>query len=128
MKRSQSFFTIVILAGVVLAGAVLAGALDAGAAAPDRPPGISAAEWAPINATMGVVLVDRLPGAIDAPIVQPSPASGAATRNLGAGALIGAGGGAALIPPVTGYLMVRQGGIWKRLVVIDPIKGPGVAG
>jgi hypothetical protein len=37
-------------------------------------------------------------------------------------------GGAALIAPVNGYLMVKRGSVWQRLVVIDPIKGPGSAG
>ena len=36
--------------------------------------------------------------------------------------------GAALIAPVSGSLMVKRGSVWQRLVVIDPIKGPGSAG
>lgn len=36
--------------------------------------------------------------------------------------------GAALISPVSGYLIVKRGHTWQRLIVIDPIKGPGEAG
>jgi hypothetical protein len=117
MKTIHAISAIAILAGGV--GAV-AGAI--GANAPNRPPGISANEWAPISDTMGVVLVDQQPMAMDAPIISPSPASAAATRN------IGGIGGAALIAPVNGYLMVKRGSVWQRLVVIEPVKGPGSAG
>jgi hypothetical protein len=123
MKTIHAIAAIAILAGGV---GVVAGAI--GANAPNRPPGVSANEWAPISDTMGVVLVDQQLTAMDAPIITTSPASGAATRNIGAGAAVEAGGGAALIAPVTGYLMVKRGSVWQRLVVIDPIKGPGSAG
>ena len=99
-----------------------------GANAPSRPPGVSANEWAPINDTLGVVLVDQQLTAMDAPIITPSPASGAATRTIGAGATLGGSGGAALLAPISGYLMVKRGSTWQRLVVIDPVKGPGAAG
>jgi hypothetical protein len=75
---------------------------------------------------MGVVLVDQLVGAADAPNPinqQPEPASGRPVIKV-----MGAGGGAALISPVTGYLMVKRGNLWQRLIVIDPVKGPGIAG
>lgn len=118
------------LIGTAAAAAIATFALmqALGADAPSRPPGVSASEWAPISDTMGVVLVGLQPTAMDAPIITPSPASGAATRNMGAGAANGASGGAALIAPVSGYLMVKRGSIWQRLVVIDPVKGPGAAG
>jgi hypothetical protein len=123
MKTIHTIAAIAILAGGV---GIVAGAI--GADAPNRPPGVSASEWAPISDTMGVVLVDNQPTALDAPIVTPSPASGAATRDIGAGATRGGGGGAALTAPISGYLMVKRGSLWQRLVVIDPIKGPGSAG
>ena len=123
MKMIYAVAAVAILAGGV---GVVAGAI--GADAPNRPPGVSANEWAPISDTMGVVLVENQLTALDAPIVTPSPASGAATRNIGAGAARGASGGAALTAPVSGYLMVKRGSVWQRLVVIDPIKGPGSAG
>lgn len=97
-----------------------------GADAPSRPPGVSASDWAPISDTMGVVLVDQLVGAADAPIALTQQQDGASGRQVTKG--VGAGGGAALISPVTGYLMVRRGNLWQRLIVIDPVKGPGIAG
>jgi hypothetical protein len=123
MKTIHTIAAIAILAGGV---GIVAGAI--GADAPNRPPGVSAHEWAPISDTMGVVLVDNQLTALDAPIVTASPASGAATRDIGAGAARGGSGGAALTAPISGYLMVKRGSLWQRLVVIDPIKGPGSAG
>jgi hypothetical protein len=121
MKMIHAVAAIAVLAGVGVAGAI-------GANAPSRPPGVSENEWAPISDTMGVVLVAQQLTAADAPMVRPSAASGAATRNIGTGAVLGAGGGAALTAPVSGYLMVKRGSLWQRLVVIDPVKGPGSAG
>ena len=113
---------------VVLATFVLMRAV--GADAPNRPPGVAANEWAPISDTLGIVLVDTQMAAGDAPIVMQSPTSGTAGRNIGVprNAVGGDMVGAALISPVTGYPMVKRGKLWQRLIVIDPIKGPGVAG
>jgi hypothetical protein len=84
-----------------------------GANTPDRPPGVDANEWAPINDSVGVVLVQGM-----IPMgVQPAVRAGNLPLN-----------GAALISPVAGYLMVRRGRVWQRLIVIDPVKGPGEAG
>jgi hypothetical protein len=77
---------------------------------------------------MGVVLIDHQLTAMDAPNMTPSPAAGAATQNIGRFTPIGAGGGAALISPVGGYLMVKRGSLWQRVVIVDPVKGPGAAG
>jgi hypothetical protein len=116
MKTIHAIAAIVVLAGGV---GVVVGAV--GANAPNRPPGVSAKEWAPISDTMGVVLVDQQLTAMDAPIIAASPPAGASTRNVSSG-------GAALIAPVSGYLMVKRGTVWQRLLVIDPLKGPGSAG
>jgi hypothetical protein len=86
-----------------------------GANAPDRPPGVSADEWAPINDSLGVVLVQGMIP-IDATHAQ-TPRAAILPFN-----------GAALVSPVSGYLMVKRGHTWQRLVVIDPVKGPGEAG
>ena len=86
-----------------------------GANAPNRPPGVSADEWAPINDTVGVVLVQ---GMIPTGAQRHQPPRAGILPNIGA----------ALVPPVSGYLMVRRGHTWQRLVVIDPVKGPGDAG
>ena len=98
---------------VIAAFATFALMQAVGAEAPNRPPGVSADEWTPINDSVGVVLVQGM-----IPVgVQPPARVGTVPMN-----------GAALISPVSGYLMVKRGRTWQRLVVIDPIKGPGVAG
>jgi hypothetical protein len=102
-----------IATAVVAAVATFALMQAVGANAPDRPPGVSADEWAPINESVGVVLVQGM-----IPVgVQPAVRAGNLPLN-----------GAALISPVSGYLMVKRGHTWQRLIVIDPVKGPGEAG
>lgn len=110
MKTIHAIAAIAILAGGV---GLVAGAI--GADAPNRPPGVSADEWAPISDTVGVVLVQ---GMIPMGAQRTQPPS---VKNL-------PNTGAALISPVSGYLMLRRGNTWQRLVVIDPPKGPGEAG
>jgi hypothetical protein len=95
-----------------------------GADAPNRPPGVSANEWAPISDTMGVVLINQQMGASDAPEDRVQREGAPAGRPIGNGA----GGGAALISPISGYLMVKRGMLWQRLIVVEPVKGPGPAG
>src|SRR5580698_5860276 len=99
-------------AAVALAAFTLMRAV--GADAPSRPPGVNANEWAPISDTMGVVLINQQMGASDAPIERVSPEGAAAGRVVGNGA----GGGAALISPISGYLMVKRGLLWQRLIVV----------
>jgi hypothetical protein len=119
MVRSTGF----IIAGVINVKALIGTAIAVvttialmqafGANAPDRPPGVNADEWAPINDSVGVVLVEGM-----IPVgVQPAVRAGNLPLN-----------GAALISPVAGYLMVKRGHTWQRLIVIDPVKGPGEAG
>jgi hypothetical protein len=33
-----------------------------------------------------------------------------------------------LAPPAEGYFMVRTGNGWQRIIINDPIKGPGTEG
>jgi len=88
-----------IAATFALSSAIVAGA-------PDRPPGVSADEWAPISDSVGVVLVQRPPSL---------------PRVADPHALL-------LAPPAEGYFMVKTGKQWRRLVVVEPIKGPGASG
>jgi hypothetical protein len=70
-----------------------------GAPAPSRPPGVSESDWAPISDTVGIVLVDQVPGADNAPEVRLNP--------QGAGSGLRAGnGGTVVMWPVSGYLMI----------------------
>jgi hypothetical protein len=108
MKTIYAVAAIAVLAGAGVAGAI-------GANSPSRPPGVSADEWAPINDSVGVVLVQ---GMIPTGAQRAEPPRAGIFPNTGA----------ALIAPVSGYLMVKRGHTWQRLVVIDPVKGPGEAG
>jgi hypothetical protein len=73
--------------------------------APDRPPNVAASAWVAINDRLGIVLVqDNTP-----PAVSPNQPL-------------------LLRPPVGGYFMVKGISGWARLVIVEPIKGPGDAG
>jgi hypothetical protein len=112
------------LAAIAVVGAV-------GADAPSRPPGVSAQEWAPISDTLGVVLDQALPPAGEAGGPAPQSVDGQAQRlsRIGGDRTIdGSVGGAALIPPISGYLMVKRGNTWQRVILVEPVKGPGPAG
>jgi hypothetical protein len=115
MKSIYAVATAAMVAGAVLVGAIAADA-------PSRPPGVSADAWAPISDTVGVVLVAQMPAAGDTGAVSDPQALGPRQAPL-----VGAGG-AILTPPTTGYLMVKRGGTWQRLILIEPLKGPGSAG
>jgi len=115
MKTFHAVAAIAILAGGV---GVVAGAI--GADAPDRPEGVALSDWAPITDTLGLVLVQRPLGPAE---FLPDPAGSKGKATLG-----GALGGAILSPPENGYFMVKHAGRWVRLVVIEPLKGPGSAG
>lgn len=109
-----------VAAAAMVAGAVLVGAIAADA--PNRPPGVSADAWAPISDTVGVVLVAQMPAAGEVgALPEPGSQGQRQVPNVGVG-------GAILIPPATGYLMVKRGGTWQRLILIEPLKGPGTAG
>lgn len=82
-----------------------------GADAPNRPEGVAPSEWAPVSDTLGIVLVQQTPD----PIAPP-------------GSNAGGLGGAILSRPENGYFMIKRAGRWVRLVLIEPIKGPGGAG
>jgi hypothetical protein len=89
-----------IAATFALSSAIVAGA-------PERPPGVSADEWAAISDSVGVVLVQHK---------QPTT-SVVIDRNV-----------LLLAPPAEGYFVVKRGRQWRRLVVVEPIKGPGESG
>lgn len=73
--------------------------------APDRPANVAAAAWVPVSDRLGIVLVeDKTPPAVS--VNQPL----------------------LLKPPVGGYFMVKRANGWTRLLIVEPIKGPGDAG
>jgi hypothetical protein len=71
----------------------------------DRPANVDAANWIQVTDTVGFVVI-------------PEKKSG--TRF--------ASGGLLLEPAASGYFMAKAPGGWRRLVVVEPIKGPGTAG
>jgi hypothetical protein len=115
MKSIYTAATVAMVAGAVLVGAIAADA-------PSRPPGVSADAWAPISDTVGVVLVTQMSAAGEVGAL-PDPDSQGQRQVPRFDA-----GGAILTPPTTGYLMVKRGRIWQRLILIEPLKGPGSAG
>lgn len=95
---------LVALTAVIAVTFILSRAI--GANAPDRPPGVAATQWAPISESLGVVM---------APEQQRKPIA------VSPNALL-------LMPPAEGYFMVKQGNTWRRLILVEPVKGPGPAG
>ena len=96
-----------IAASLLILSAVLAVHFANGAAPPDRPAGVDAGHWISVSDKMGfVVTTPGVPGALVTTDRQPL----------------------LLMPPAEGYFMVHTGDTWQRLVIQDPLKGPGTSG
>jgi hypothetical protein len=95
---------------------------------PIAPPGVSADHWAPISDTLGVVMDEASPPASSGGETFQRGAAGVGESGVQRIPSAGGVGGAALIPPVNGYLMLRRGNLWQRLILVEPLKGPGAAG
>jgi hypothetical protein len=98
----------ILATAVAVVLAVIAVPLAFGQREPDRPPNVSAESWIPINDRLGIVLMDS--GA--PPDVRINP---------GRDALL-------FTPPSGGYFMVKDGTGWRRLIVVEPLRGPGTSG
>jgi hypothetical protein len=72
-----------------------------GESPPDRPAGVGAQHWIPVSDKLG--FVDTSP--------HPFPP-----------------GDAMLEPPTEGYFMIRNRNGWHRIVIENPLKGPGTSG
>ena len=79
-----------------------------GASTPDRPAGVDAQHWIPVSDKMGFVVTtpQSVPGALVTTDRQPL----------------------LLAPPAEGYFMVRGGIGRQRIIIQDPVKGPGASG
>lgn len=104
---------------MLLAASVgLSSAVGAGAP-PDRPQGIPADRWVPINDRLGLVLLAPLPAVRPPDVVSPRvprPGGGPAPQ-----VRISPGGQALLVPPpAQGYFVIREGAVWVRLQVVSP--------
>ncbi len=94
-----------LVAGAVLAMALAVSPFVHSSDAPDRPPGVAKDAWVPINDRVGFVVVPRAKEPIR---ISPQ-------------ALL-------LMPPVSGYFMLKSGSEWTRMVIVEPLRGPGDAG
>jgi hypothetical protein len=77
-----------------------------GSPTPDRPAGVDAGHWIPVSDKMGFV--------VTTPRVFPMPMPDRQVLFLTA--------------PAEGYFMVQRGNTWQRIVIQDPLKGPGTSG
>ncbi len=100
MKRA------LIVGAAVVAISLVVVPLVRGQGVPDRPQGVAAGAWIPLNARLGFVVAP--------PEVPQAP-------NVGANALL-------LAPPVAGYFMIKGETGWSRVVIAEPLRGPGGAG
>jgi len=89
---------------IVVAISLLSLSLVRGQGVPDRPQGVTAGAWISLNPRLGFVVAP----AARAPVA-------------GANALL-------VAPPVEGYFMIKGETGWSRVVVDDPMKGPGGTG
>jgi hypothetical protein len=95
-----------IAASVLILASILAIHFANGASSPDRPAGVDAQNWIPVSDKMGFVVTTRR--------IYPMPMP---DRQ----ALL-------LAPPAEGYFMVHTGNVWQRIIIQDPVKGPGTSG
>jgi hypothetical protein len=124
----------VLVAFAVTVSAALVLARAGGAGTPDRPSGVSAEDWVPLSGSLGLVFVHYDPTAMlgrapqaNSDTQESSPPAVASRLQASPTDLI-----APTIPlvrsalvrsearagePVHGYLMVKQGQLWRRLVV-----------
>jgi len=97
----------IIAATLLILASVLTIHFANGASTPDRPAGVDAGHWIPVSDKMGfVVTTPGVPGAIVTTDRQPL----------------------LLASPEEGYFMVHRGEIWQRIIIQDPLKGPGTSG
>ena len=98
----------VIYTAVLIIVSGLAVHLALGASGPDRPAGVDAWHWIPVSDRMGFVVTmsEGYPGALVTTDRQPL----------------------LLAPAAEGYFMVRAGDHWQRIIIQNPLKGPGSSG
>jgi hypothetical protein len=95
-----------IAAALLILACVLAVHFANGASSPDRPAGVDAQNWIPVSDKMGFV--------VTSPRTFPMPMPDRQVLFL--------------TSPAEGYFMVHTGNVWQRLVIQDPLKGPGSSG
>lgn len=116
--------------GAAITAAAIASFMAIPGNAPDRPAGVSASEWIPITDTFGIVMMPPqapVTGSGDA-IARLEGPNGAIVQRQGGGLSMPSSSMLLLRPPVGGYFMVKRADGWSRLIVVEPVKGPGDAG
>jgi hypothetical protein len=94
-----------VLVSAILATAFALSPVVHSADAPDRPPGVAKEAWIPINDRVGFVVVPSTKEP-----VRASPQT------------------LMLMPPVSGYFMLKGTSGWTRMVIVEPLRGPADAG
>jgi hypothetical protein len=96
----------IMAAAILICASMLTVHFAIGATGADRPPGVAAENWIAINNKLGFVVIPT--GSY--PAVTPD------RQQL------------LLTPAATGYFMARSSLGWQRLVIVEPLKGPGATG
>ena len=96
----------IVAATFLICASILTIHFAAGASSGDRPAGVDARSWIPVSDKMGFVLTTP----------NTYPGGGGDNQVL------------LVAPPAEGYFMVRTGNGWQRIIIQDPIKGPGSEG
>lgn len=100
---------------------------------PDRPAGVAAENWVAVSDRLGIVLVEPtglsgLGDRLEMVLVDPGGRTSRLPRDPGPIVQLAPSQALLLKPPVGGYFMVKGANGWTRLVVFEPVKGPGDAG
>jgi hypothetical protein len=96
----------IIAATFLICASILTIHFAVGAAGTDRPSGVAAPNWIPINDKLGFVVMPPETYPVVSTDKQPL----------------------LLTPAASGYFMARSSLGWQRLVIAQPLKGPGAAG
>jgi len=96
----------IFIAALLVLTSVLTIHFALGAGSTDRPAGVAAQNWILINDKLGLVLMPSDTPQVAVPDKQPL----------------------LLTPVATGYFMARSNIGWRRLVIVEPLKGPGATG
>ena len=95
-----------IAVALLILASVLAIHFALGASSTDRPAGVAAQDWIAVSDKLGFVVIPPDARVVVTPDKQPL----------------------LFAPAVTGYFMARNAHGWQRLVIVEPLKGPGAAG
>jgi hypothetical protein len=94
-----------IVAGAILAMALAISPFVHSSDTADRPTGVAENAWIPINDRVGFVVVPPTNGPVR---VSPQVLM--------------------LTPAVSGYFVLKGSAGWTRMVIVEPLRGPGEAG